>query len=38
MPLRDFGQKLKGTISGNKDTIGKGTSRGADWCKFKLHA
>ena len=20
-----------------KDTIGKGTSRGAEWCKFQLH-
>ena len=33
-----FGQNLKILTSAKKDTIGKGTSRGAEWRKFQLHS
>ena len=33
-----FGQKLKVLNSDNKDTIGKGISRGAEWYKFHLRS
>ena len=31
-----FGQNSEISISGKQDTIGKGLSRGAEWCKFHL--
>ena len=31
-----FGQNLKILTSAKKDIIGKGISRGAEWCKFQL--
>ena len=33
-----FGQKRMELILANKDTNGKGISRGAEWCKFQLRS
>ena len=33
-----FDQTQKESILANNDTIGKGISRGAEWCKFQLRS